>query len=182
MIPVQAVMVIAIRRAVEGDLPQIGRVVVDAWRSTFAGRLPADFLDAMSCAHQTERHRRAFARPEARYHVASVGDGPVIGFASGGPSRHGDFPQENEVYAIFILEAYQRRKIGRALFGAVVDDLKGTDRKGLIVLALAKNPNLGFYEGLGGVQAMATPLTLGSETVDQFAYLWDDIPALSRNS
>jgi len=175
-------MVIAIRRAVEGDLPQIGRVVVDAWRSTFAGLLPADFLNNMSCTQQIERHRRAFARPEATYHVASVGDGDVVGFASGGPSRQGYFPQENEVYAIFILEGYQRQKIGCDLFRAVIDDLKESDRKGLIVFALARNPNLGFYEKLGGVQAIAKPLMLGAETVDQLAYIWDDISALLQSS
>jgi GNAT superfamily N-acetyltransferase len=174
-------MVIAFRRAVESDLPQIGRVVVDAWRSTFAGLLPADFLDNMSCAHQTERHRRAFARSGVTYHVASIGNGRVIGFASGGPTRQGDFLHENEVYAIYILEEYQRQKIGGTLFRRIVDDLAESGRKGLILLALANNPNRAFYESLGGMQAMASPLTLGSTTVDQFAYLWDDIAALPRN-
>jgi hypothetical protein len=33
-------MIIEFQPAIVGDLPQIGRVVVDAWRSTFAGLLP----------------------------------------------------------------------------------------------------------------------------------------------
>jgi ribosomal protein S18 acetylase RimI-like enzyme len=116
------------------------------------------------------------------YHVASIGDGRVIGFASGGPTRQGDFPHENEVYAIYILEEYQRQKIGGTLFRRFVDDLAESGRRGLILFALANNPNRAFYESLGGMQAMASPLTLGSATVDQFAYLWDDIAALPRNS
>lgn len=174
-------MVIAFRPAVESDLPQVGRIVVDAWRSTFAGLLQPDFLNNMSSAQQTERHRRAFFRQGATYHVACAGAENVIGFASGGYSRHGEFPQENEVYAIYILDEYQRQKIGRTLFLSVLDDFKGSNRKGLIVLALEKNPNLGFYKRLGGTQVIAKPLILGAETVDQFAFLWDDISKLPQD-
>lgn len=175
-------MVVAFRRAVEDDLSQIGRVVVDAWRSTFTGLLPSDFLDNMSCAYQTERHRRSFARPGVSFHVAIGGDGNVIGFASGGPTRYDDFPQENEVYAIYILEAYQGQKVGATLFRRVVCDFEESGRKGLIVLALANNPNRRFYERMGGRQAIAKPLILGSAMVGQLAYIWDDITVLSCNS
>lgn len=136
----------------------------------------------MSPAHQTERHHRGFARPGATYHVASIGNGRVIGFASGGPTRKSDFPNESEVYAIYLLEEDQHQYIGSTLFRRVVGDIAESGRQGLILLALASNPYRGFYERLGGVQAMASPLTLGSATVDQFAYLWDDIAALWRNS
>jgi ribosomal protein S18 acetylase RimI-like enzyme len=110
-----------------------------------------------------------------------MGQGNVIGFATGGPTRQDDFPQENEIYAIYVLEAYQGRKIGSTLLRRVVGDLEESGRKGLILLALTNNPNRGFYERLGGRQAIAKPLALGSATADQFAYLWDDITALSRN-
>jgi hypothetical protein len=42
--------------------------------------------------------------------------------------------------------------------------------------------NLAFYKRLGGHQIMAEPITLGSATVDQIAYLWDDISGLSQKS
>lgn len=114
--------------------------------------------------------------------MAIAGGGNVVGFASGGPTRQVDFPQENEVYAIYILEAYQGRKIGVTLFRRVIGDLEESGRKGLILLALANNPNRGFYENLGGRQVIAKPLALGSAMADQCAYLWDDITGLSRNS
>ncbi|WP_169055378.1 GNAT family N-acetyltransferase [Rhizobium sp. P44RR-XXIV] len=170
---------IRIRSAVDDDLPGIARVVVDAWRATFAGLLPADFLEGMSQSRQEQRHRRYLDHPDVVYYVAEDENGGVVGFASGGPSRHPDFPQEAEIYALYLLPAHQRRKIGSALFAKVTRDLEGRGYEGLLALALENNPNRVFYERLRGQPVVAEPLALGQAAVSQIAYLWSDIPALA---
>lgn len=46
--------------------------------------------------------------------VAETENGEVIGFADCGNERSGDYPGiEGEVYAIYILEAYQGQNIGK---------------------------------------------------------------------
>ncbi|MCS0460676.1 GNAT family N-acetyltransferase [Rhizobium favelukesii] len=66
--------------------------------------------------------------PGAVYRVATTEDGGVIGCASGGPSRSGYFA-ENELYAIYLMPGFERRGIGRRLFGSVVRALIASGRK-----------------------------------------------------
>jgi ribosomal protein S18 acetylase RimI-like enzyme len=170
-------MAIDIRPAQERDVSDIAKVVVDAWRSTFAGILPADFLDGLSYDQQKQRHRKMFERPGVNYHVA-CSDGAIVGFASGGPTRRDAFRHESEVYAIYLLAEFQYRHLGSVLFRKVATDLKRSGRQGLVVVALSNNPHRGFYQRLGGVPVDANPIALGSATVDQIAYLWDDVASL----
>jgi len=173
-------MVFDIRPGTEEDIAAVARVVVDAWRSTFAGLLPADFLDKMSYAQQEQRHRRTFATPDTSYYFATA-DGGTVGFASGGPTRRLEFPQENELYAIYILPGFRHRNIGSLLFRHVVSDLHQSGRTGLIAVALGLNPYRSFYERFEGVAANGGTITLGSAIVDQVAYLWEDIAELTVN-
>lgn len=174
-------MAIEIRPAVDGDLSGIARVVVDTWRATFAGLLPEDFLKGMSYSQQEQRHRHYLGHASIAYYVAEDEKGEAVGFASGGPSRHSGFLQEAEVYALYLLPGYQRRKIGSALFTEVARDLGDMEHKGLLALALENNPNRVFYERLRGRPVATGPLILGETAVGQIAYVWDDIPALLKS-
>jgi len=174
-------MAIEIRPAVEGDLPGIARAVVDAWRATFAGLLPEDFLEGMSYSHQERRHRRYLGHAGIVYYVAEDEKGEVVGFASGGSSRHSGFPHAAEVYALYLLPAYQRRRIGSALFAEVTGDLGDMGHNELVALALENNPNRAFYERLRGRPVATEPLILGETAVRQIAYVWDDLPALTKS-
>jgi GNAT superfamily N-acetyltransferase len=169
-----------IRTAIEGDIPGIAKVLVDSWNATFRGLVPDDFLDGMSFARQEQRHRRMFALPGTIYHVAvDALSEAVVGFASGGPIRHPLFSYQNELYTIYVLDAWQRRRIGTHLLRAVASDLCRDGRQGLVVWVLASNPNRSFYERHGGRLVSTKPITLGSGTVDQMAFAWDDLRSLS---
>jgi ribosomal protein S18 acetylase RimI-like enzyme len=174
-------MTIDIRLAAASELSDIARIVVDVWRLTFAGLLPDEFLESMSYSHQEQRHRRYFGRAGVSYYVADDEGDSIVGFASGGLTRHASFPHEGEVYALYLLPAHQRRRIGASLFHKVAVDLEEAGCRGLVAFALDNNPNRDFYARLGGRQAIAEPIVLGSMTVGQVAYLWDDIPALTRD-
>lgn len=171
-------MVLEIRRGRERDISGIAKVVVDTWRATFAGRLPSEYLDGLSHAHQEKRHRRMFGQPDVIYHVA-VDDEAVVGFASGGPSRHDRHPQGNELYAIYVLPAAQRRSIGSILFRRVVTDLQQSDPRGLVTMALALNPYRHFYTRLGGMETDGGTIKLDSVVAEQIAYTWADTSELT---
>ncbi len=171
-------MAFEIRRAAERDVPGIATVVVDTWRSTFSGLLPSEYLDGLSYAHQETRHRRMFGQPDVIYHVA-VDNEVVVGFASGGASRHDRFSQGNELYAIYVLPTAQRRNIGSILFRRVVTDLQKFDRQGLVTMALALNPYRHFYNNLGGREEDGGTLALGPFVAEQIAYTWIDTSELT---
>jgi GNAT superfamily N-acetyltransferase len=168
-----------VRQAAESDIPGIAKVLVDSWNSTFRGFLPDDFLDGMSLERQEQRHRRTFAIAETTYHVAvDAVTEDVVGFASGGPIRHPLSAYQNELYAIYLLEAWQGQRIGTHLLRAAAGDFSRSGRQGLAVWVLAGNPNRAFYARHGGRVVDTKPITLGSATVDQVAYAWDDLGAL----
>ncbi len=178
----EPVMAIEFRPTKADDLPEIARVVVETWRSTFTGLLPAEFLDSLSRDDQERRHRRSFEKADVSYHVACSDDDGIVGFASGGPIREDGFEQENELYAIYVLSPYHGRKIGSSLFRRIARDMQRSGRKGLLTFVLGINPNRTFYKLLGGREIAVDPIELGGATVDQVAYVWDDIGTLTRDT
>ncbi len=70
----------------------------------------------------------------------------------GGPERSGDPVYTGELYAIYLLEGWQRRGIGRRLTIEVVRQLTQQGLTSLLVWVLAENPSRRFYEALGGRQ------------------------------
>jgi len=141
--------------------------------------LSSDFLNSLSEDHQRHRHDRALAGGGVVYRVATTHDDEVIGFASGGPSRYPNFAEQNELYAIYLLPAFQRRGIGRRLFGSVTAALAASGRKGLYLTALSVNPNKAFYAKLGGVETDAPSIQLGIETCSQTAFIWTDMSTIT---
>jgi Acetyltransferase (GNAT) family. len=52
-------------------------------------------------------------------YVAENKSGKIVGFAAGGRERMGKYMYQGELFAIYILEEYQRQGIGRQLLGCV---------------------------------------------------------------
>ena len=122
-------MDILIRVAVPEDAASIARVHVDSWRSTYPGIVPAEYLDGLSYRSR-ESHWKGLLttdRPEMSYFVAETQGGDIVGFANAGPEREGNRVYQGELYAIYILEEYQRMGLGRRLFSSVTRRLLSDD-------------------------------------------------------
>ena len=64
------------------------------------------------------------AGPTTAYYVAACPrTHEIIGFANGGPNRHSEYLYAGELYAIYILEEFQRRGMGKMLFCALASRL-----------------------------------------------------------
>jgi len=106
-----------IRPATPDDARVIANVHVEAWRTTYRGLLPDDVLAQLSVERRAEGWRQAAAltgQTGRSLFVAQEGT-RILGFAAGGPERTRDPLYTGELYAIYILESYQRRGIGRLL-------------------------------------------------------------------
>ena len=79
--------------------------------------------------------------------VAKEGE-RVVGFAAYGAYRDGSLSRCGEVYAIYVLEEFQKRGIGRALMDAALDKLKEYDKVALWVLK-DNAKAIGFYKKYG---------------------------------
>jgi ribosomal protein S18 acetylase RimI-like enzyme len=170
-----------IREARPEDAAAIARVQVETWHTTFRGTLPRDFLAGINLESQTPRWEEELNDPARAsfLFVAETGDGEVVGFASCGPERKGDADFGGELYAIYILEAFQRAGLGHALTLAVVERLDAAVFGSMLVWALEVNDaGRRFYEKLGGRLARTGSITRGPHTFPTVGYGWPDITAL----
>ncbi len=161
-----------IRAATILDAPEIARVHVASWRTTYGGLLADDFLASLDDAGYEERWKRALAEGSMRIYVAEDA-AEVVGFASGGRERAGESGFGGELYAIYVLQPAQRRGFGRELVRAVVGGLEELGLSDMIVWVLRDNEAArGFYERLGGTLVRSQPITIGATTLEEVSYGW----------
>lgn len=165
-----------VHRATSQDVPGIARVHVDAWRTTYRGLLRQAFLDALSYDQREGQWRRAVAEAgtASPVLVAREPEGPVVGFAAGGRERTGRADYAGELYAVYVLEPYQRHGLGSALVAGVVDALTHAGLSGLLVWVLAENPAVGFYERLGGSRVDERTVQIAGDDLEEIAFGWTD--------
>lgn len=167
-----------IRAAVADDAPAIARVNVATWRSTYRAVLPDDFLAALTEAGYADRWRRFLNDRSTRVYVVEV-DGELVGFASGGRERAGEPGYTGELYAIYILDAFQRHGYGRELVRTFVTGLRELGLEDMLIWVLRDNlAARGFYERLGGAYVRAQPITIGSATLEEVSYGWPRLDAV----
>ena len=151
---------------------------VASWQTTYLGLLAEGFLTSLSELGYRERWERVIGDGETIVVVAEDA-GELVGFASGGRERAGEIGYAGELYAIYLLEGAQRRGLGRELFRAIVEGLRGMELADLIVWVLRDNHRArGFYERLGGVYVRSQPITIGPSTLEEVSYGWrglDDV-------
>lgn len=171
-----------IRLARLEDAPAVARVHISSWRSTYKGIVAGQFLANLSVERSKQRwdeSLRGGAESGAFLYVAETGREGIVGFASGGPNRHGEFPvYGGELYAIYLLQSAQRRGIGRALVGTVARRLLDLGHKNMLVWVLTQNPSACFYRALGGQFLCEKNIEIGGQSLPESAYVWNDLQGL----
>ncbi|MEO8608236.1 MAG: GNAT family N-acetyltransferase [Chloroflexota bacterium] len=172
-----------LRPAQLADIEEIARVQVETWRTTYKGIMPDELLANLTVESRLEIWRGPLSNPDSPsiIYVAEA-DGQIIGFAAGGPERSGHALYKVEIYAIYLLQAYQGRGIGRALMQAVVGRLIDKGFTAMLIWVAAKNPATHFYAALGGQPFASKTESFGGGEVEEIAYGYDDISKILADS
>ena len=169
-----------IRDATLADVAAIARVHVDAWRSTYAGIMPADLLASLSYAERESMWRNRLSRTDESgvVLVVEMSTGELVGFAGAGPERtqRPDYP--GEVWAIYLLEDVQGRGVGKALFKEAARRLQQLGFDSMLVWVAAGNPACGFYGAQGGVLIDEKQEDYGGKAIPLVAYGWQRLDDL----
>ncbi len=176
-------MNITIRAATIEDVPGMAFVRVTTWQKAYADIVPAEFLKNLSIERNIEGWRKSlFLQPDPQdvCFVAENETGQVIGFAIGGVERDGDPIYHAEIYALYILPEYHRLGIGRRLVKRSVEALQQKGFSSLIIWALTENPNVKFYESLGGRPLRRKEQEIGGKVLPETGFVWDDLEPLLR--
>lgn len=161
-----------IREAVPEDLPQLVQVHVTSWNATYPFYHPKPTPEL-----RTHQWQKAFAHREENWFcfLAQKDDGTITGFATGNDFHHHSLPYKGQLNKIHFLKPYQRLGLGRLLVGKLTERFLRNGIDSMILFADPSNPNIRFYENLGGERL------LDENAVFQGAYGWMDIkPLLER--
>ncbi|TFC47081.1 GNAT family N-acetyltransferase [Cryobacterium sp. TMT1-21] len=111
-----------IRPVEEADAESLGRVHATCWHETYDQLLSTAALEQLQPARLAAMWRRFSSQGPQYRQVAALVDGEIVGFAGSGPARDTDKPAPQELYFIYLLDAYHGTGIGQQLFDAVVDE------------------------------------------------------------
>ena len=172
------------RLATIEDLPEIVKINLDTWRTTYKSIFPAEFLQNLSFKEKEIRWRQLFGNPEREIfiYLAEELSKKIVGFSMGSLEQSdltlkipGVRNYIGELMAIYILKEYQRKKIGLKLMKMTVERLLESNINSMIVWVLKSNPNCKFYEILGGKYVGEKMLEIEGVNYIEIAYGWEDI-------
>lgn len=171
---------VQIRQAVYEDAEGIAFVHVNSWRSTYKGVVSDDYLNGLTIETRKKNWQKNFHTINSCVVVAVDETGKIVGFASGGPEQthHPKYYRTGEVYAIYLLESFQRKGIGKQLIKAILDHLDDLGLEQLLIWALEDNTYRLFYEQIGGSVIERTTIEMDRKRYTEIGYGWDSIKEL----
>jgi ribosomal protein S18 acetylase RimI-like enzyme len=175
---------VKIRGAGPADVPGIARVHVDTWRTTYAGTVPADYLERLSYGERERLWARVFEEPETTFvYVAEDDSGQIAGFASGGRNTGDDPAYEGSLHAIYVLKEYEGRGLGRVLLLAVANRLARMCIPSMTLWVFAENGRARrFYEAMGGQLGTEQEFEIAGATLKDVSYGWPDVTSLKKGN
>jgi GNAT superfamily N-acetyltransferase len=172
------------RSATIKDIPVIVKINLDTWKTAYKSIFPSEFLQNLSYKEKELRWRERFNNPEKCefIYLAETDSKKIIGFSMGSLQQTDlslRIPSISkyigELMSIYILQEYQRRRIGTKLVKMVVERLLESGINSMIVWVLRDSPNTKFYEILGGRYVGEKMLEYGGVNYPVIAYGWNDI-------
>lgn len=162
-----------IRKAVAEDTAAIAHLHVESWRTTYRDLIPTHLLDQLDVAQREQMWHGAITHPNSTtvLHVAEVA-GAIVGFVACGREQGEHKAYDGELYALYLLEPFQRKGLGRMLFQTAVNQLRTAGYGSMLLWVLEGNPAIRFYEAMGGVLLGTRTELLDNVTLQERGYGW----------
>ena len=175
--------VVTLRDATPDDAIEVTAVHNAAWRTTYSALLPAEVVAERTQMVPRLELWRAWLGDPSRRTIVSLLDGVICGFSAFRPMPERlqdteplpDF--DTYLEALYVLQAAQKRGIGRALLAATARALRDDGQHSLALHVLATNPARDFYVRLGAEWLRDVPF-LRRAGWDLSAYGWRDVTVL----
>ncbi len=172
-------LLFGIRPARSADATAIARVHVEAWRSAYAGIIPARTLTDMRASRIAPHYEASIRHGHAVLVAQPEGADEPVGFVTAGRAR-GNALADGEVETLYVLDDWRERGIGRHLIKGAASLLARPPLRcrSVFLWVLSDNPSRWFYERLGGKAVMRSMTRVGGSPVQQTAIVWDPISRL----
>ncbi|MDL4842723.1 GNAT family N-acetyltransferase [Aquibacillus rhizosphaerae] len=169
-----------IRKAILEDAEKIAEIHVKSWKSTYS-----ELINEKDMSNITYDNRKVFwetvlSLPMVGQVALVVFDeqSNIVGFISGGKERTKRFGYDGEIYAIYLLQEYQRKGLGSMMLNAFAKEMKTFSYHSILVWVLTQNPSSKFYLDYGAKQIDKEETTIGKGTYQETAFGWESIDML----
>jgi ribosomal protein S18 acetylase RimI-like enzyme len=163
-----------------GDAGGLARVHVKSWRETYAGLLPAGYLERMNAALYARRWRQQLTRARAG-ELVLVAEGPdgLIGYCAG--LFDVEAAPRAQIHTLYLVREAQGFGLGRRLMQTAARAFHGQGAESLTLWVLAGNTRAqSFYAHLGGERAGERAVQGWGGGLTELRYDWNDIALLSK--
>lgn len=164
---------ILITEASYDDAEGIAQVHIRSWQTTYVDIVDKDFLSALRFEDKLTKWQNILkSKNQAIIYVAKFND-EIVGFIHGGRNRNPYNLYDSELYAIYILDIYQNKGIGKKLLSAFFKWLVSNQFYSLIVWIAEDNQNKKFYINLGAkLTPLSSILKIANKEIKLVAYAW----------
>jgi len=162
-----------IRLAHKGDERKLAEVITAAWKDSYVGIVPDDFLGNMLPASHEKALKKALENGTEVIAALENEQKEIVGMASGAKDRSGKY--DCELVAIYIRSEYRKLGYGKALVKRITEEHKKKGRRSMIIWTFEKNRDRKFYDGLEGKAVEKKYLTIGGKQIPAVGYVWPDI-------
>lgn len=168
---------IIIRNATVSDARWIASIQVHSWKTTYTGIISEKYLDTLDI-NQGEDKWSERIKNWSTINIAESWE--LVWFIDYWKSRE-KTEYDWEIYALYILQEFQGKWIGRKLFLSAIDALIKKGYKSIYLWVLAENPARWFYEKMGGIIIDKKGIEIDGNILKEIAYGWKDILSLSKS-
>ena len=143
-------MDISIRKALPKDAHEYAVNHIACWRAAYRGIISDEYLDNMSVEQMTESNKKILSEPGIYECYYAEQNGQMIGRLVICGSRDVDKSNAGEIAAIYLLEAFWNKGMGRKMMDYSLDELKRKGHDEVLLWVLEANSRgRQFYEKCG---------------------------------
>lgn len=166
-----------VRKAVLTDAKGMAKVNVDSWRTTYQGIVSFSFLEDMSYEVREEAFKRTLENSQNIVFVAENENDSIIGYIVGGENRYQErfSNYQGELFAIYLLEDYHKKGIGKLLVREFRRDLRKNGIENMMVQVLKDNPSRSFYEKLGATYIGEAIIEIDNQELIEVVLAWSNL-------
>jgi RimJ/RimL family protein N-acetyltransferase len=141
---------ITIRKAITADASNMAKILCESWRAAYKDTITPDELARNTdLEKRTEMFEKMIPSGRGHFYIAWDGDVPC-GLCSFGNSRDTDMPDYAEIIAIYALQDYWGKGVGKKLLKFALSEIKRLEYKKVMLWVFEQNARARrFYEKYG---------------------------------
>lgn len=174
-----------IRHTTLKDAERIGFINSASWRTTYTGLIDEKAFEAMTPETMLAKWTNiiSICASTKSFVLVAEEEKEIVGYIFCGPNDSADTKEfEWILFGLYLLQEYQGKGIGKALFVEAVKEMKHLQAHSFALYVLSSNTKARtFYESYKPVHIHNTKIIIDGIEYDDTFYGWSDITAIECN-